>query len=206
MSALPPSPSTGNILWLGSNVLATLIPIASLLGLLSAGDTSSSSSSMGAAKNHTSTNSKRSTAATILSSLAQGGATSGGLQSRVEYVMGWLERSIEHLPNFPRLHPQECVKRSICEAHHEPTKYGAIGLTLRLLFPATNSSIGGDETDTMEYKVINKYRHAAGYGQSRRLDSANGTSLGGTCKDKYEDCLVSLLDLGQNLVDFFLRQ
>lgn len=64
-----------------------------------------------------------------------GGGGGGGLHGRVETVMGWIERSIEHLPNFPRLHPQECVKRSICEAHNEPAKYGAIGFTLRLLFP-----------------------------------------------------------------------
>lgn len=57
------------------------------------------------------------------------------LQSRVDSVMGWVERSVEHLPNFPRLHPQECVKRSICEAHNEPNKYGAIGFMLRFLFP-----------------------------------------------------------------------
>lgn len=57
------------------------------------------------------------------------------LQSRVDSMMGWIERSVEHLPNIPRLHPQECVKRSICEAHNNPNKYGAIGFMLRLLFP-----------------------------------------------------------------------
>lgn len=57
------------------------------------------------------------------------------LQGRVDSIMSWIERSVEHLPNFPHLHPQECVKRSICEAHNEPTKYGAIGFILRLLFP-----------------------------------------------------------------------
>lgn len=57
------------------------------------------------------------------------------LQARVDSVMGWIERSVEHLPNFPRLHPQECVKRSICEAHNKPHDYGAIGFMLRLLFP-----------------------------------------------------------------------
>lgn len=56
-------------------------------------------------------------------------------QGRVDSFMGWIERSVEHLPNFPHLHPQECVKRSICEAHNEPNKYGAIGFILRLLFP-----------------------------------------------------------------------
>lgn len=56
-------------------------------------------------------------------------------QARVDSVMGYIERSVEHLPSFPRLHPQECVKRSICEAHNKPDKYGAIGFMLRILFP-----------------------------------------------------------------------
>lgn len=62
-------------------------------------------------------------------------STGSGFQGRVDTVMSWIERSVEHLPNIPRLHPQECVKRSICEAHNEPQKYGAIGFMLRLLFP-----------------------------------------------------------------------
>lgn len=127
-----------------------------------------------------------------------------GLQGRVESMMGWVERSIEHLPNFPRLHPQECVKRSICEAHNEPDKYGAIGFTLRLLFPASNLT-STDRMDDMEYKVINKYRYAAGYGLTHRVDVNNGTGSTTACKDKYEDCLVSLLDVARNLVDVFVR-
>lgn len=55
----------------------------------------------------------------------------------------------------------------------------------------------------MEYKVINKYRYAAGFGLSKRLDN-NGTSSS-VCKEKYEDCLVSLLDVAQNLMDKFLK-
>lgn len=57
--------------------------------------------------------------------------------------------------------------------------------------------------DDMEYKVINKYRHAAGFGLNKRLDS-NGTSSQ-ACKEKYEDCLVSLLDVAQSLMDIFLK-
>lgn len=56
----------------------------------------------------------------------------------------------------------------------------------------------------MEYKVINKYRHAAGYGLNKRIDN-NGTESPSVCKEKYEDCLVSLLDIGQNLMDLFLK-
>lgn len=58
--------------------------------------------------------------------------------------------------------------------------------------------------DDMEYKVINKYRHAAGFGLNRRLDN-NGTGSSLACKEKYEDCLVSLLDVAQNLMDIFLK-
>lgn len=65
----------------------------------------------------------------------------------------------------------------------------------------------------MDYKVVNKYRHAAGYGLSHRVDpSNNGTGVGGgssggssVCKEKYEDCLVSLLDVAQNLMDMFIK-
>lgn len=125
-------------------------------------------------------------------------------RGQVEVAMGWIERSVERLPYLPRLHPQECVKRSICEAHNDPDKYGAIGFVLRLMFPATNIS-STDSMDDMEYKVVNKYRHAAGYGLNKRLD-ANGTSTGSgsVCRDKYEDCLVSLLDVSKSLVDKFL--
>lgn len=64
--------------------------------------------------------------------------------------------------------------------------------------------------DDMEYKVINKYRHAAGYGLSRRMEGEKSnlntkTPVGssGVCKEKYEDCLLSLLDVSQNLVRTF---
>ena len=58
------------------------------------------------------------------------------LQSKVDSVMGIIERSVQDLPNFPRLHPQECLKRTICEAHNQPDKFGAAGLSLRVLFPS----------------------------------------------------------------------
>lgn len=58
--------------------------------------------------------------------------------------------------------------------------------------------------DNMEYKATNKYRHAAGYGMGKRLEN-NGTSSPTICKEKYEDCLVNLLDVAQNLMDTFLK-
>lgn len=202
----------GSILWLGSNVLATLIPIASLLGLPGLASTNSpnaTSASKGGslAERLMSSLASLSSGQQLVSALAAGGAN--GLQNRLEYVMGWLERSVEHLPNFPRLHPQECVKRSICEAHNEPARYGAVGLTLRLLFPASASTNSSEAAmDNMEYKVINKYRHAAGYGLSRRLENSAGSSAAAgqsVCKEKYDDCLVSLLEVGQKLLDLFLK-
>jgi len=138
-----------------------------------------------------------------------------GLQMGVEHVMGWLERSMEHLPSFPRLHPQECLKRSICEAHNDPDRHGGLGLMVRLLFPAGGlaheeqpsgrQGATANDSTTLEYKVINKYRHAAGFGLSRRLDN-NGTGSPNVCKDKYEDCLVSLLDLANGLVGMFFTR
>lgn len=203
---------TADKLWLGFNLFALLIPVLSLTGV-TGGYSGASVGATSAALNET--NKRRPFAGRLVSSLASLGsgqpivaalANGGlsGLQNRVDSLMGWLERSTENLPNFPRLHPQECFKRSICEAHNEPSKYGALGMTLTLLFPATNGSAA--ETDNMEFKVINKYRHAASYGLQRRLEAANGTLTGPqlACKDKYDDCLVSLLEVGQKLLDFFL--
>lgn len=56
--------------------------------------------------------------------------------------------------------------------------------------------------DDMEYKVINKYRHAAGFGLTRRVEN-NGTANVAICREKYEDCLISLLDLTGKLIDLF---
>ena len=49
--------------------------------------------------------------------------------------MGWIEKSVDDLPSFPRLDAQECMKRCICEAHNQPKKYGVMGLVLQLFFP-----------------------------------------------------------------------
>lgn len=58
-----------------------------------------------------------------------------GLVGVSESIMGWVEKSVDDLPSFPRLDAQECMKRSICEAHNQPKKYGAVGLFLQLFFP-----------------------------------------------------------------------
>lgn len=181
---------TGNIMF-GSSILAAAIPLVALV-------LPNSGATFGNPLNGNNNNKRN---GGFFSLLANGG---GGLQGRVESVMGWVERSVEHLPNFPRLHPQECVKRSICEAHNEPNKYGAIGLTLRVLFPAGNLN-STDQMDDMQYKVVNKYRHAASFGHTWKRSDENGTYNTAVCKDKYEDCLVSLLDVAQSLVNLFLK-
>ena len=58
-----------------------------------------------------------------------------GLVGVSESVMGWVEKSVDDLPSFPRLDGQECLKRCICEAHNQPKKYGVVGLVLQLFFP-----------------------------------------------------------------------
>lgn len=60
---------------------------------------------------------------------------SNGLNTMSEYLMSLVENSLEDLPSLPRLEAQECMKRSVCEAHNQPKKYGLIGLILQLLFP-----------------------------------------------------------------------
>lgn len=52
-----------------------------------------------------------------------------------ESIMGWVEKSVDDLPSFPRLDAQECMKRCICEAHNQPKKYGVTGLVIQLFFP-----------------------------------------------------------------------
>lgn len=57
------------------------------------------------------------------------------IQGRLESFVSWIERSVEDLPAFPRLHPQECVKRAVCEVNHDSKKYGLPGLILQVMFP-----------------------------------------------------------------------
>lgn len=114
---------------LSSSLLAGAIP---LIALLLPGDQAAASPSREQIRRAGSTGGAATAAAEQAQSLL---SRFNPLQGRVDSIMSWIERSVEHLPNFPHLHPQECVKRSICEAHNEPTKYGAIGFILRLLFP-----------------------------------------------------------------------
>lgn len=58
-----------------------------------------------------------------------------GLVGVSESIMSWVEKSVDDIPNLPRLDAQECMKRGICEAHNQPKKYGLMGLALQLFFP-----------------------------------------------------------------------
>lgn len=58
-----------------------------------------------------------------------------GLAGFSEFVMTRVDKGLEKFPSIPSLDPQECMKRSVCEAHNQPNKYGLIGLALQLLYP-----------------------------------------------------------------------
>lgn len=89
-----------------------------------------------------------------------------------------------------------CLTNNLCLRHS----------ILPHLFSATNTSIT-DRMDDMEFKVINKYRHAAGFGHNRRaLDAINNnaTDSSSVCEEKYNDCIISLLNVAKKLIDTFL--
>ncbi|XP_035233000.1 uncharacterized protein LOC118204819 [Stegodyphus dumicola] len=113
---------------------------------------------------------------------------SNGLNSVSEYLMSLVENSLEDLPSLPRLEAQECMKRSVCEAHNQPKKYGLIGLVLQLLFPPYTKTEDPNN-------VVSKYQLAARYG---RQSNAN-------CGVQYDGCMLNLLDIVQALVNAFIR-
>ncbi|XP_046910904.2 uncharacterized protein LOC124492140 isoform X2 [Dermatophagoides farinae] len=101
-----------------------------------------------------------------------------------ESLMGWVERSVDDLPSIPRLDAQECMKRSICEAHNQPKKYGAVGLIIQLFFPPY---LDAEDAN----KIVSKYQLAARYG---RGENAN-------CAAQYDDCMVNVLDILQGALN-----
>ncbi|XP_054706363.1 uncharacterized protein LOC129216201 [Uloborus diversus] len=113
---------------------------------------------------------------------------SEGLGQISEWMMRVVERSLDELPSLPRLEAQECVKRSVCEAHNQPKKYGLIGLILQLLFPPYTKAEDAQN-------VVSKYQLAARYG---RQSNAN-------CGVQYDGCMLNLLDIVQALVNAFVR-
>lgn len=55
-------------------------------------------------------------------------------------------------------------------------------------------------TETEEpSRVVNKYKMAASYGKFNTSNDPEG------CKTKYEECIVNLLDIVQNLMGLFLK-
>ncbi|XP_015907748.1 uncharacterized protein [Parasteatoda tepidariorum] len=113
---------------------------------------------------------------------------SNGLNSVSEYMMSLVENKLEDWPSLPRLEAQECMKRSVCEAHNQPKKYGLIGLVLQLLFPPYKNA--EDPSN-----VVSKYQLAARYG---RQSNAN-------CGVQYDGCMLNLLDIIQAFVNAFIR-
>ncbi|RWS01649.1 uncharacterized protein B4U79_10666 [Dinothrombium tinctorium] len=112
------------------------------------------------------------------------GFLTNGLVGISESIMSFVEKSVDDLPSLPRLDAQECVKRSICEAHNQPKKYGLVGLLLQLFFPPYT------ETDEPS-RIVSKYQLAARYG---RQDNAN-------CAAQYDGCMINFLDLIQGIIN-----
>lgn len=112
----------------------------------------------------------------------------GGLAGLSEFVMTRVDKGLEKFPSIPSLDPQECMKRSVCEAHNQPNKYGLIGLALQLLYPPYSAP---DEPTS----VVSKYQLAARYGRQEDAD----------CSRQYDGCIVSPLEIVQTIVGYFLR-
>uniref|UniRef100_T1J344 Uncharacterized protein n=1 Tax=Strigamia maritima TaxID=126957 RepID=T1J344_STRMM len=90
------------------------------------------------------------------------------------------------LKGFPGLDPDECVKRSICEAHNHPDRYGWLAFPFQLFFPPYS---GHQRDDDSEY--FSQYRLAARYGKSDNAD----------CARQYWGCMFNPLLIIQTIVD-----
>ncbi|XP_064485620.1 uncharacterized protein LOC135398123 isoform X2 [Ornithodoros turicata] len=113
---------------------------------------------------------------------------SKGLSGMSELLMTRVDKGLEKFPTIPSLDPQECMKRSVCEAHNQPNKFGLVGLALQLLYPPYSAP---DEPTT----VVSKYQLAARYGRQEDAD----------CSRQYDGCIISPLDILQTIVSYFLR-
>ncbi|XP_022708712.1 uncharacterized protein LOC111271921 isoform X1 [Varroa jacobsoni] len=116
-------------------------------------------------------------------------ATGRGIAGVTEYVMKAVDRSIDRIPSIPSLDPQECMKRSVCEAHNQPDRYGLLGLTLQLIFPPY---LAGEDEDA---PMVSKYQQAARYG--RRNDAE--------CGRHFDGCIVSPLEVTQKIINYLIR-
>ncbi|XP_054927627.1 uncharacterized protein [Dermacentor andersoni] len=94
------------------------------------------------------------------------------------------------MPNLvPRMDAQECLKRTVCEAHNKPGRYGLLGIALQFFFPPFRP---GDADDTR----MSPLQLAARYGRDPRAD----------CGRQYDGCFVDPLQALQAAVDHFLRR
>ncbi|XP_013782223.1 uncharacterized protein LOC106466476 [Limulus polyphemus] len=117
-----------------------------------------------------------------------GGFVSKSLTGMSEKVMTYVEDTLEGFPSLPQLDAQECMKRTVCEAHNKPKQYGVLGLLVQLFFPPY--------LETEEpLNVASKYQLAARYG---RQDQAN-------CAKQYDGCMLSFLELIQTIVNAFVK-
>lgn len=125
------------------------------------------------------------------------GARSGSDSLAVKLAQGVLDKSHRlildlagRVPNLvPRMDAQECLKRTVCEAHNKPARYGLLGVALQFFFPPFRP---GDAEGTR----MSPLQLAARYGREPSAD----------CGRQYDGCFLDLLQTLQGAVDYFLRR
>ena len=56
------------------------------------------------------------------------------LDSFIDFIMNFIDKLIDDIPEYPGLHPKQCIQRTICESHKRVDKYGRVGKVIRFLF------------------------------------------------------------------------
>jgi hypothetical protein len=56
------------------------------------------------------------------------------LQTLIDFVMSFVDNLLDKMPEYAGLDPQECIQRSVCEAHKHQHRFGVIGRFVRFLF------------------------------------------------------------------------
>uniref|UniRef100_A0A6B0V6S5 Putative secreted protein n=1 Tax=Ixodes ricinus TaxID=34613 RepID=A0A6B0V6S5_IXORI len=112
------------------------------------------------------------------------------VQSLLEKSHTALLKLADRMPNLvPRMDAQECLKRTICEAHNRPGRYGIVGVALQLIFPPFKP--GAEETAQMTPLQL-----AAKYGRGSGAD----------CGRQYDGCFLDVLQTMQGVVDYAIRR
>lgn len=131
----------------------------------------------------------------------QGGRTASTAQKRrmdgVKLVQTALDKShrllldvAAKMPNLvPRMDAQECLKRTVCEAHNKPGRYGLLGIAIQFFFPPFRP---GDAEGTR----MSPLQLAARYGRDPSAD----------CGRQYDGCFLDTLQTLQAAVDYLLRR